>query len=66
MIFFTNGTEFNTESGMSVVPFSVELKDGRKGYYLSEKWKPEIESRGITIEPITKNDLKIDDDFGNS
>lgn len=60
LIFFTDGTKFKSGT-RNCAPIPCELKDGRKGFYLGNDWKEEIESRGITTEQITKNDIKIDE-----
>lgn len=59
MIFFTTHIEpFRALTGMLVSPCACELKDGRKGYFLGDDWIEEIEAKGITVEEITKEDLK--------
>ena len=59
MIFFTETFEpYQLEDGSDLTPIDCELKDGRSGYYLSDKWKEAIEGRGITTEPITFDDIK--------
>lgn len=59
MIFFTTHIEpFTASTGMLVSPCQCELKNGRKGYFLGEDWKEEIKGKGVTVEIITKADLK--------
>lgn len=59
MIFWTKHIEpFTASTGMLVSPCQCELKDGRKGYFLGENWREEIEAKGVTVEIITKADLK--------
>lgn len=60
MIFFTTHIEpFRASTGMLVSPCQCELKDGRKGYFLGDDWREEIEAKGVTVELITKDDLKV-------
>ena len=64
MIFFEEDIQpFTAASGMKITPISCELKDNRQGYYLGDEWKEEIEAKGTTTELITKEDLKIEDEF---
>lgn len=59
MIFFTTLIEpFIASTGMLVLPCHCELKDGRTGYFLGDDWKEEIEAKAVTVEIITKEDLK--------
>lgn len=59
LIFFTRYIKpFKAAIGVQVSPCPCELKDGRKGYFLGEDWREEIEGKGVTVELITKEDLK--------
>jgi|11BtaG_2_1085332.scaffolds.fasta_scaffold195945_2 hypothetical protein len=61
LIFFEDEINpFKSVIGVTVSPQKVELKDGRKGYFLGDDWREEMESKGGTVEVITKNDLKVD------
>lgn len=45
---------------MPIVPFAVELKDGRKGFAIGKDWKEELEAHAkIMTEEISKEDLKV-------
>ena len=58
MIFWTENIQPFKSGTRNCVPCACELKDGRAGYFLGDDWKNEIEGRGVTIEIITKADLK--------
>ena len=63
MIFFTENIKpFKAASGVNIVPCECQLKDGRTGYFLGVDWAIEIVSLGVSIEPITKDDLKVEED----
>ena len=58
MIFWTEHIEPFKAGTRNCVPCACELKDGRIGYFLGNDWKQEIEAKGVTVEIITKADLK--------
>lgn len=62
LIFFTTEIKpFKAKTGVMVSPCGCQLKDGRKGFFLGEDWRREIEAKGLTVEIITKQDIKQDE-----
>lgn len=58
MIFWTEKIEPFKAGTRNCVPCACELKDERTGYFLGEDWREEIEGKGVSVEIITKEDLK--------
>lgn len=57
LIFWTTEIKPFKAQTRNCVPCLCELKDGRKGWFLGEDWKEEIEAK-TEVELISKNDLK--------
>lgn len=64
MIFFTEKIKPFYEKGNPhiVSPIGeVTLKDNRIGYVLGDDKKASIEAKGVSVEIISKDDIKIDE-----
>lgn len=64
MIFFQEQIEpFFISENNRINPRPCELIDGRKGYFLADDKQSEIESKGATVEQISKDQIKIENDL---
>lgn len=63
MIFFTEKIKPFYEKGNPhiVKPIPVTLKNNTQGYILGEDKRALIESRGVSVEVISKDDIKVDE-----
>ena len=62
ILFFQHIDRFKAANGMNVTPIKCKLLDGTVGYYLSDVWESEIQSKNIVYLKLNISQIVAIDD----